>query len=42
VGGLTGAMGFRHLGFVSTVPLAIVLLALAVVPIVDDMRAYRS
>ena len=42
VGGLTGAVGFRHLGFVSTVPLAIVLLALAVVPIVDDMRAYRS
>jgi uncharacterized membrane protein YoaK (UPF0700 family) len=42
VGGLTGAVGFRHLGFVSTVPLAIVLLTLAVVPIVDDMRAYRS
>lgn len=42
VGGLTGAVGFRQLGFVSTVPLAIVLLTLAVVPIVDDMRAYRS
>jgi uncharacterized membrane protein YoaK (UPF0700 family) len=42
VGGLTGALGFRHLGFVSTVPLAIVLLTLAVIPIVDDMLAYRS
>jgi uncharacterized membrane protein YoaK (UPF0700 family) len=42
MGGLTGAVGFRHLGFVSTVPLAIILLALAVVPIVDDMLAYRS
>ncbi|XUW90398.1 DUF1275 domain-containing protein [Burkholderia sp. M6-3] len=42
VGGLTGAVGFRHLGFASTVPLAIVLVTLAVVPIVDDVRAYRG
>jgi uncharacterized membrane protein YoaK (UPF0700 family) len=41
-GGVAGAVGFRHLGFVSTIPLAIVLLTLAVVPIVDDMRAYRA
>jgi uncharacterized membrane protein YoaK (UPF0700 family) len=41
VGGLAGAVGFRHLGFVSTVPLAIVLLTLAIVPILDDMLAYR-
>ncbi|ASW00172.1 YoaK family protein [Paraburkholderia aromaticivorans] len=41
-GGIAGAVGFRHLGFVSTIPLAIVLLTLAVVPIVDDMRAYRT
>lgn len=40
-GGLAGAAGFRHLGFVSTVPLAIVLVALAVVPIFDDMLAQR-
>ena len=40
-GGLTGAVGFKHLGFVSTVPIAIVLLTLAVVPIVDDMLAQR-
>jgi hypothetical protein len=39
-GGLTGAVGFKHLGFVSTVPLAIVLLTLAAVPIVDDLFAH--
>jgi uncharacterized membrane protein YoaK (UPF0700 family) len=38
-GGLAGAAGFRHLGFVSTLPLAVVLLALAVVPLIDDMRS---
>ncbi|HEX7934525.1 MAG TPA: YoaK family protein [Paraburkholderia sp.] len=41
IGGLAGAAGFRHLGFVSTVPLAIVLITLAVVPIFDDMLADR-
>lgn len=41
VGGLAGAVGFRHMGYVSTVPLAIVLLTLAIVPILDDMLAYR-
>ncbi len=41
-GGLAGAVGFKHLGFVSTVPLAIVLLTLAAVPLVDDMRGERG
>lgn len=36
-GGLAGAIGFKHLGFVSTVPLATVLLALAAVPLMDDV-----
>ena len=40
-GGLAGAMGFKHLGFVSTVPLAVVLLTLAAVPVFDDMLAQR-
>lgn len=40
-GGLAGAVGFKHLGFISTVPLAIVLLTLAAVPLVDDMRGER-
>nr|WP_232356758.1 YoaK family protein [Burkholderia multivorans] len=41
VGGLAGAVGFRHVGFMSSVPLAIVLVTLAVVPIFDDMLARR-
>jgi uncharacterized membrane protein YoaK (UPF0700 family) len=40
-GGLAGALGFKHLGFISTVPLAVVLITLAAVPLVDDMRGER-
>jgi uncharacterized membrane protein YoaK (UPF0700 family) len=39
VGGFTGAMGFKHIGYASTVPLAGVLIVLAIVPLVDDLRA---
>jgi uncharacterized membrane protein YoaK (UPF0700 family) len=38
VGGLVGAVGFRHVGYLCTVPLAIVLLVLASVPALDDAR----
>lgn len=38
-GGIVGAWGFRHVGFLSTVPLALGLLVLAVVPVIDDLRA---
>lgn len=41
-GGLAGALGFKHMGFVSTVPLATLLVALAAVPLVDDMLGQRS
>jgi uncharacterized membrane protein YoaK (UPF0700 family) len=37
-GGITGAFGFKLLGYVSTVPLAILLATLALVPMVDDLR----
>jgi uncharacterized membrane protein YoaK (UPF0700 family) len=37
LGGLTGAVGFKHVGYVSTVPLALLLLLLAVVPAIDDV-----
>ncbi len=37
VGALTGAYGFKHVGFISTVPLAAILLVLAIVPVVDDV-----
>lgn len=39
-GGVSGAFGFQHLGFLSTVPLAGVLLTLALVPMVDDLRLH--
>ena len=38
VGGLVGALGFRHVGYLCTVPLAVVLLVLAGVPAFDDAR----
>jgi uncharacterized membrane protein YoaK (UPF0700 family) len=38
LGGVTGALGFKHLGYLSTVPLAVLLVALAAVPAVDDAR----
>lgn len=40
VGGLTGAIGFKHVGYASTVPLAAALVALAIVPVADDVLAY--
>ena len=38
LGGTFGALGFKYLGYVSTVPLAILLVLLAGVPALDDMR----
>jgi uncharacterized membrane protein YkvA (DUF1232 family) len=40
LGGLAGALGFKHVGFSATLPLATVLMALAVVPVLDDMRRH--
>ena len=39
-GGVAGALGFKYLGYLATVPLACVLLALASVPVVDDIVDY--
>lgn len=36
-GGVAGAIGFKHFGFVSTVPLATALCLLAIVPALDDV-----
>jgi uncharacterized membrane protein YoaK (UPF0700 family) len=36
-GGVVGALGFRHLGYLSTVPLAMLLISLAIVPAFDDV-----
>jgi uncharacterized membrane protein YoaK (UPF0700 family) len=37
VGGVAGALGFKHVGYLSTVPLACLLCALAIVPTLDDL-----
>ncbi|MCP5270870.1 MAG: DUF1275 domain-containing protein [Burkholderiaceae bacterium] len=39
VGGLFGAMGFKHLGFVTTLPLAAALMLVALRPMLLDLRA---
>ena len=38
VGGVTGALGFKHAGFFFTLPLSAILLLLAFMPVVDDVR----
>jgi len=37
-GALMGAFGFKHAGYLATLPLACLLCALAIVPAVDDLR----
>jgi uncharacterized membrane protein YoaK (UPF0700 family) len=41
-GGLIGALGFKHVGFLFTLPLAAALLLLAAVPVLSDIRRGRS
>lgn len=38
LGGIAGALGFKHLGYLATVPLAAVLVGLSIVPVLDDIR----
>jgi uncharacterized membrane protein YoaK (UPF0700 family) len=40
-GGVAGALGFKVLGYAATVPLALLLCGLAIVPALDDLRARR-
>lgn len=42
LGGLAGALGFKHLGYISTVPLAAVLLLLVMRPALDDWQRLRA
>ncbi len=39
IGGFVGALGFKHIGFASTIPLALTLMMLAAVPVLDDFMA---
>ena len=41
IGGVAGAVGFKHVGYLSTVPLAALLCALAIVPALDDLARMR-
>jgi uncharacterized membrane protein YoaK (UPF0700 family) len=38
LGGLVGALGFKHAGYVTTVPLAALLWVLSLRPLLDDLR----
>jgi len=42
LGGLAGAFGFKYLGYIVTVPLAVGLLSLAIIPVFDDLLQARS
>ena len=42
LGGFAGALGFKHLGFVSTVPLALMLLLLVTRTVLDDWQRLRT
>ena len=39
-GGVIGALGFNYVGYIATVPLALLLILLAGVPAIDDLRRY--
>lgn len=39
VGGVIGAIGFKQIGYLATLPLAGILMLLSVVPVFDDLRA---
>lgn len=39
-GGVIGALGFKHIGYLSTLPLALVLITLASVPAFDDLAVF--
>ena len=41
IGGLAGALGFKYVGYISTLPLSAMLVVLAVVPLVDDLVGQR-
>ena len=42
VGGVMGALGFKYLGYLSTVPLALLLLLLVLRPLLDDWKRLRG
>ncbi|MDE2509829.1 MAG: DUF1275 domain-containing protein [Elusimicrobia bacterium] len=41
-GGIVGALGFKRIGYISTLPLAVLLFIIAIVPVWDDLVAPRA
>lgn len=41
-GGLAGALGFKHVGYSATIPLAGLLVVLTGVPMLDDLREWAG
>ncbi len=41
-GGIVGAAGFKWVGYIATLPLAIVLLLLVLRPLIEDLRRWRG
>lgn len=41
LGGVVGALGFKYFGYLATLPLAAMLIALCVVPVIDDIKDSR-
>jgi len=42
LGGVLGALGFQHIGYLATIPLAMILVFLAIVPAADDIKDYLA
>lgn len=40
-GGIAGALGFKHIGYLTVLPLAVLLLLLSLVPVLDDLLQRR-
>lgn len=42
IGGIVGACGFKYLGYITTVPIAVMLITLSIAPLIDDIRCSRK
>jgi uncharacterized membrane protein YoaK (UPF0700 family) len=42
VGGILGAIGFKHIGFATVLPFSLSLFIVALMPLLDDVRAFIS
>lgn len=40
LGGVAGAFGFKWIGYLATIPLALALIVLAIIPVLDDMKRF--